>query len=86
MNRRRLGITNPYKSVEEIMEHLGEIYEDTDQVTKWRREYKALEIKGDTTFKSFYGDFRRLGGSLGYVESQIADNLLDKVPQRLRSI
>lgn len=78
------SITNPYRSANEILEDLKEIYEDPDKPRNYRRAYIDL-IQGSKRFSEFYIEFRRLSTFLGYGETQCMDDLRDKISPRLQS-
>ena len=79
-----LSVANPYRTANEILEDLKEIYEDPDKPRNYRRAYIDL-TQGLSRFSDFYVEFRRLSTFLGYGETQCMDDLRDKISPRLQA-
>jgi hypothetical protein len=54
--------TEPYKTAEDLFEHLHMIYTDPNRVFTAKNEFKKLYIKKDQTFHDFYTKFLQLAG------------------------
>lgn len=74
---------NPYKTADDLLNELAELYEDPDKEANFRREYSNL-YQGLNKFSDFYAVFQRLSSYLGYNERQLIADLRDKIASRLR--
>ena len=83
IERRRRGTTNPYQDIEELLDQLAEVYEDTDRVKNAQREYNNLQM-GSQPFKSFIADLMRLGHICGFTDNHLMNDLEGKIPKRLK--
>ena len=86
INAYRRGDPNYFRSAEQVLTFLRSIYEDRNEVSNARREYKTLKMRTNQTFNEFFSHFRRLSSLLDFsLQSQLFD-LQDKIIQRLRTV
>ena len=86
INAYRKGDPNYFTSAEQVLTFLRSIYEDRNEVSNARREYKTLKMRSNQTFNEFFSVFRRLSSLLDFsLQSQLFD-LQDKIIQRLRTV
>ena len=78
------SVTNPYKSAEEILKDLKDIYEDSDKFRNYCWAYIDL-IQGTKRFSDFFIEFHRLSTFLEYGESQCMDDIWDKITECLQA-
>jgi len=83
-SRRERGCSNPYKTADELLEELAQLFDDPDKEANFRRDYYNL-VQGQKKFSEFYTQFQRLSFYLGYQEKQLIADLKDKINPRLRS-
>lgn len=81
IERRKRGFINFYKTVNEVLDQLAEIYEDIDLLHNAERELNALTMT--KTFQSFIAKFLRLGYIVKYDEDYLMRLLKEKLPPRL---
>lgn len=74
----------PYWTVNNILEDLKDIYEDSDKPRNYRRAYNEL-IQETMRFSDFFIEFHRLSTFLGYRETQCMDDMQDKIVSHLQS-
>jgi len=84
-SRRERGCANPYKTADDLLEELAELFNDPDKEANFRREYYNL-VQGSKKFSEFYTQFQRLSSYLEYHEKQLIADLKDKINPRLRSV
>jgi len=82
--RRRHDASHSYISINELFEHLKEIYDELNKNRKCRREYNALR-QADKSFNVFYFDFMKLFSYLGYDDRTLMNDLQDKINNRLQN-
>ena len=76
--------SDPYQTVDEILDDLQELFEDSDREANRAREYEALEQK-DLPFSDFYQDFRRLAMELSVSDKAQLRDMDKKLAPRLRT-
>ncbi len=84
-SRRERGCANPYKTADDLLKELAELFNDPDKEANFRREYYNL-VQGSKKFSEFYTQFQRLSSYLEYHEKQLIADLKDKINPRLRSV
>ncbi len=84
-SRRERDCVNFYKIVDDLLEELAELFNDSDKEVNFRREYYNL-VQGSKKFSEFYTQFQRLSSYLKYHEKQLIVDLKDKINPRLRSV
>ncbi|CAF9941763.1 MAG: hypothetical protein HETSPECPRED_003999 [Heterodermia speciosa] len=86
INVYRKGDLNYFISVEQVLTFLRNIYEDRNEVSNARREYKTLKMRANQTFNEFFFHFRRFSSLLDFsLQFQIFD-FQDKIVSRLRTV
>ena len=86
INAYRKGNLNYFISVEQILIFLRGIYEDRNEISNARKEYKTLKMRVNQTFNEFFFHFRRLNSLLDFFfQFQIFD-LQNKIVSRFRTI
>ncbi len=83
--RRERGCVNLYKIVDDLLEELAQLFDDSDKEANFRRKYYNL-IQEFKKFNEFYTQFQRLSFYLDYHEKQLIADLKDKIHSRLRSV
>ncbi len=83
--RRERGCVNLYKIVDDLLEELAQLFDDSDKKVNFRREYYNL-VQGFKKFSEFYTQFQRLSFYLDYHEKQLIADLKDKIHSRLWSV
>jgi len=73
-----------YILIDELFEHLKEIYDELNKNRKCRREYNALR-QADKSFNVFYFDFMKLFSYLEYDDCTLMNNLQNKINNRLQN-
>ncbi len=73
---------NSYSMINDLLDELAQLYDDSDKETNFRREYANL-IQEKSKFSDFYLIFQRLFFYLKYHEKQLIVNLQDKIVYRL---
>ncbi len=76
--RRRHDASHSYISIDELFEHLKEIYDELNKNWKCRREYNVLR-QADKSFNVFYFDFMKLFSYLEYDDCVMILALSDSV-------
>ena len=71
-----------YISIDELFEHLKEIYDELNKNRKCHREYNALR-QADKSFNVFYFDFMKLFSYLEYDDCTLMNDLQNKINNRL---
>jgi len=84
-SRRERGCANLYKTADDLLEELAELFNDSDKEVNFRREYYNL-VQESKKFSEFYTQFQRLSSYLKYHEKQLIVDLKDKINPRLRSV
>ncbi len=82
--RRRHDASHSYISIDELFEHLKEIYDELNKNRKCRREYNALR-QADKSFNVFYFDFMKLFNYLEYDDCTLMNDLQNKINNRLQN-
>ncbi len=82
--RRRHDASHSYISIDELFEHLKEIYDELNKNRKCRREYNALR-QADKSFNVFYFDFMKLFSYLEYDDRTLMNDLQNKINNRLQN-
>ena len=65
----------PFKTVDEMIQHLAGIYEDPFRVENARRDYRKLFIKSSKTFIEFYTCFMHLARQGQILTNNLRDDL-----------
>ncbi len=73
-----------YISINELFEHLKEIYNELNRNRKCHREYNALR-QADKSFNVFYFDFMKLFNYLNYDNCILMNDLQNKINNRLQN-
>ncbi len=76
--------SHSYISINELFEHLKEIYDELNKNQKCRREYNALK-QTDKSFNVFYFDFMKLFSYLDYNDCTLMNNLQNKINNCLQN-
>ncbi len=76
--------SHSYISIDELFEHLKEIYNELNKNWKCRREYNALR-QVDKSFNVFYFDFMKLFSYLEYDDCTLMNDLQNKINNRLQN-
>ncbi len=82
--RRRHDASHSYILIDELFEHLKEIYDELNRNWKCRREYNALR-QTDKSFNVFYFDFMKLFSYLDYDDCTLMNDLQNKINNRLQN-
>ncbi len=81
---RRHDASHSYISINELFEHLKEIYDELNRNWKCRRKYNALR-QTDKSFNVFYFDFMKLFSYLDYDDCILMNDLQNKINNRLQN-
>ncbi len=73
-----------YISIDELFEHLKEIYDELNKNRKCRHEYNTLR-QADKSFNVFYFDFMKLFSYLKYNDCILLNDLQNKINNRLQN-
>ena len=73
-----------YISINELFEHLKEIYNELNKNRKCRREYNVLR-QANKSFNVFYFDFMKLFSYLEYNDCTLINDLQNKINNRLQN-
>ncbi len=73
-----------YISIDELFEHLKEIYDELNRNQKCRREYNALR-QAEKSFNVFYFNFMKLFSYLEYNNCTLMNDLQDKINNHLQN-
>ncbi len=76
--------SHSYISINELFEHLKEIYDELNKNQKCRREYNALR-QADKSFNVFYFNFMKLFSYLEYDDCTLMNDLQNKINNRLQN-
>jgi len=68
--------------INNLLDKLAELYDDSDKETNFQREYSNL-YQELNKFNDFYSVFQRLSSYLNYNERQLIVDLQDKIISRL---
>ncbi len=82
--QRRHDALHSYISIDELFEHLKEIYDELNRNRKCRRKYNALR-QTDKSFNVFYFDFMKLFSYLDYDDRTLMNDLQNKINNRLQN-
>jgi len=82
--RRQHDASHSYISIDELFEHLKEIYDELNKNRKCRREYNALR-QADKSFNVFYFDFMKLFSYFEYNDCILLNDLQNKINNRLQN-
>ncbi len=80
----RHDASHSYILINELFEHLKEIYDELNKNWKCRREYNALR-QADKSFNVFYFNFMKLFNYLEYDDCILMNDLQDKINNRLQN-
>ena len=75
---------NFYSTINDLLDKLTQLYDDSDKETNFRRKYANLSQE-KSKFSDFYSMFQRLFFYLEYHEKQLIVDLRDKIVYRLRA-
>ncbi len=73
-----------YISINELFEHLKEIYDELNRNRKCHREYNALR-QAEKSFNVFYFNFMKLFSYLEYDDRTLMNDLQNKINNRLQN-
>jgi len=73
-----------YILIDELFEHLKEIYDELNKNWKCRRKYNALK-QADKSFNVFYFNFMKLFSYLEYDDCTLMNDLQNKINNRLQN-
>ncbi len=82
--RRQRDSLNFYSMINDLLDELAQLYNDSDKETNFRRKYANLSQE-KSKFSNFYSMFQRLFFYLKYHEKQLIIDLQDKIVYRLRA-
>ncbi len=82
--RHRHDASHSYILIDELFEHLKEIYDELNRNRKCRREYNALR-QAENSFNVFYFDFMKLFSYLEYNDRTLMNDLQNKINNRLQN-
>ncbi len=82
--QRQHDASHSYISIDELFEHLKEIYDELNKNRKCCREYNALR-QADKSFNVFYFDFMKLFSYLEYDDRTLMNDLQNKINNRLQN-
>ncbi len=82
--RRQRDSLNSYSTINDLLDELAQLYDDSDKETNFWRKYANL-IQEKSKFSDFYSIFQRLFFYLEYQEKQLIINLRDKIVYRLHA-
>ncbi len=75
---------NSYSTINDLLDELAQLYDDSDKETNFRRKYANL-IQEKSKFSDFYSIFQRLFFYLKYHEKQLIIDLQDKIVYHLHA-
>ena len=76
--------TKPYTSINELLEHLADIYKDQDIKLTAQNAYKNLWMGITESFMTFYSKFAQITSVLLYNEHTLMNDLKDRLIRRLQ--
>ncbi len=76
--------SHSYISIDELFEHLKEIYDELNRNQKCHHEYNALK-QADKSFNVFYFNFMKLFNYLDYDDCTLMNDLQNKINNRLQN-
>ncbi len=82
---RRHDASHSYILIDELFEHLKEIYDELNRNRKCRCKYNALK-QADKSFNVFYFDFMKLFSYLEYDDCTLMNNLQNKINNCLQNV
>ncbi len=82
--RRQQDSLNFYSTIDDLLNELAQLYNDSDKETNFRRKYANL-IQEKSKFSNFYSIFQRLFFYLKYHEKQLIIDLQDKIIYHLHA-
>jgi len=80
----RHDASHSYISIDELFEHLKEIYDELNINRKYSRKYNVLR-QAEKSFNVFYFDFMKLFSYLEYDDCTLMNDLQDKINNRLQN-
>jgi len=80
----RHDASHSYILIDELFEHLKEIYNELNRNQKCRRKYNALR-QADKSFNVFYFDFMKLFSYLEYDDCTLMNDLQNKINNHLQN-
>jgi len=83
--QRRHDASHSYISINELFEHLKEIYDELNKNQKCHHEYNALK-QADKSFNVFYFNFMKLFSYLEYDDHTLMNDLQNKINNHLQNI
>ncbi len=82
--KRQWDSLNSYSTINDLLDELVQLYDDSDKETNFRRKYANL-IQEKSKFSNFYSIFQRLFFYLEYHKKQLIIDLRDKIVYHLRA-
>jgi len=82
--KRQRDSLNSYSTINDLLDELAQLYDDSDKEINFRRKYVNLSQE-KSKFSNFYSMFQRLFFYLEYHEKQLIIDLRDKIVYRLRA-
>ncbi len=82
--RRQQDSLNFYSMINDLLNELAQLYDDSDKETNFERKYANLSQE-KSKFSDFYSMFQRLFFYLEYHEKQLIIDLRDKIVYHLRA-
>ncbi len=82
--RRQRDSLNSYSMINNLLDELAQLYNDSDKETNFRRKYANL-IQEKSKFSDFYSIFQHLFFYLKYHEKQLIVDLRNKIVYRLHA-
>ncbi len=76
--------SHSYISIDELFEHLKEIYDELNKNQKCRHEYNTLK-QAEKSFNVFYFNFMKLFSYLEYNDCTLMNDLQNKINNRLQN-
>ncbi|KAI9037663.1 uncharacterized protein KD926_000079, partial [Aspergillus affinis] len=83
--RSRRNSLNPYKNVEDIMDHLRSIYEDPYRKTNAQSKLRQLTMKVSDRFTEFISTFTLIVSEAELAKEEWKENLYQRLPPRLQT-
>ncbi len=84
LTQRQQNLLNLYKMINDLLDELAQLYDDSDKETNFWREYVNLSQE-KSKFSNFYLMFQRLFFYLEYHEKQLIIDLQDKIVYHLHA-
>ncbi|KAF7716504.1 Zinc finger CCHC-type domain-containing protein [Penicillium ucsense] len=83
--RTRMDATNQYKKLEEVLKHLGSVFDNPDRKRLARDEYANLKMDVKTDFTDFLADFNRLAEEASQPMDLRKQDLYQKIPPLIQN-